>query len=108
MYPQQESEKIVVTLIIDYHGLRENDTYENVKMPEGSTVLDILENKTDVITEGTQHQKRVVSINGILQNPNANLGWVYTINREYIDVCADAKSLNDGDIVKWTLVVYEL
>ncbi len=108
MCPRQESEKIVVTLIIDYRDLRENDTYGNITMPEGSTVLDILENKTDVITEGIQHQKIVVSINGILQNLNANLWWVYTINREYIDVCADAKSLNDGDIVKWTLVVYEL
>jgi hypothetical protein len=106
MCPQQESEKIMVTLIIDYHGLRENDTYENVKMPERSTVLDLLKKKIDVIAEGIQYQKMVVSINGISQDPNANLWWVYTINGEYVEVCADAKPLNDGDIVKWTLILY--
>jgi len=103
MCPPQESEKIVVTLIIDYHSLRGNDTYENVKMPEGSTVLDILENKTDV---ATRHEKMIVSINGISQDSNANLWWVYTVNGEYVEVCADAKPLNKEDIVKWSLILY--
>jgi len=91
---------------IDYHGLRGNDTYENVKMPEGSTVLDLLKKKIDVVAEGTRHKKMVVSINGISQDSNANLWWVYTVNGECVDVCADTKPLNDGDVVKWSLIIY--
>lgn len=73
MCSQQESKKTAVTLIIDYHGLRKHTTYKNVTMPEGSTALDLLENKTDVIAEGTRYRKMIISINGISQDPNANL-----------------------------------
>jgi len=105
MCSRQESKKVAVTLIIDYHGLREHTTYKNVTMPEGSTVLDLLKKKIDVVAEGIQYQKMVVSINGISQDPNANLWWVYTINGEYVDVCADEKLLNNNDVVKWVLKV---
>jgi len=106
MCSQQESKKVAVTLIIDYHGLRGNETYENVKIPEGSTVLDLLQKKTEVITEGIQYQKMVVSINGISQDPNANLWWVYTVNGKYVDLCADEKLLNNNDVVKWVLITW--
>lgn len=102
---KQESKKAAVTLIIDYHGLRKHTTYKNVTMPEGSTVLDLLQKKTDVITEGRKHHKMVVSINGISQDPSANLWWIYTINGKYVDLCADEKLLNDNDVVKWFLKV---
>jgi hypothetical protein len=105
-YYQQESERATVTLIIDYHSLKENDTYENVRMTEGSTVLDLLEKKTDVITEDTEYGKMVVSINGISQDANANLWWTYTINGEYAALGAEAQVLNDGDVIQWTLTAF--
>jgi len=105
-YYQQESEKATVTLIIDYHSLKENDTYENVRMTEGSTVLDLLEKKTDAITENTEYGKMVVSINGISQDASANLWWTYTINGEYAALGAETQVLNDGDVIQWTLTAF--
>ncbi len=102
-YTQRDSDKATVTLIIDFNGFGENVTYENVKMPESSTVLDLLNNKTDLQTEDTSFGKMVVSINDVAQDADSNLWWTYTINDEYAAAGAEVQLLNDGDIIKWTL-----
>ncbi|MHC1604521.1 MAG: DUF4430 domain-containing protein [Candidatus Methanofastidiosia archaeon] len=106
MYYQQQSEKATVTLIIDYNGLKEIDTYEDVKMSEGATVLELLEKKTEVGTEDTEYGKMIVSINGIAQDPNSNLWWTYTINGEYAAAGAETQLLSDGDTIQWTLTAF--
>lgn len=69
-------------------------------------MLDLLEKKTDVITEDTEYGKMVVSINGISQDASANLWWAYTINGEYAALGAEAQVLNDGDVIQWTLTEF--
>jgi hypothetical protein len=99
----QTGDQATATLVIDYHGLREKDTYENIKMPEESTVLDLLKKKADVTTEQTEYGKMIVSINGISQDADANLWWTYTINGEYASLGAEAQQLSDGDVIQWSL-----
>jgi len=103
MYTQQDSAAATVTLIVEYNGLKEAETFEDVGMPENSTVLDLLMEKTDVVTEDSDYGKMVISINDIAQDAGENLWWTYTMNGEYASAGAEAQLLSDGDVVKWTL-----
>lgn len=103
MYTQQESAAATVTLVIEYNGLKEAETFEDVGMPEDSTVMDLLNEKTDVVTEDSDYGKMVVSINGVAHDANENLWWTYTLNGEYASAGAETQLLSDGDVVKWTL-----
>lgn len=99
----RNSENATVTLIIDYGTLKEKDVYENVKMPENSTVLDLLRKVTDVVTEETQYGKMVVSINGVSQDKDKGLWWTYTVNGKIAETGAETKLLHDGDVIQWSL-----
>jgi len=103
MYTQQDSAAATVTLIVEYNGLKEAETFEDVGMPEDSTVLDLLMEKTDVVTEDSDYGKMVISINDIAQDAGENLWWTYTMNGEYASAGAEAQLLSEGDVVKWTL-----
>ena len=99
----RNSENATVTLIIDYGTLKEKDVYEDVKMPENSTVLDLLRKVTDVGTEETQYGKMVVSINGVSQDKDKGLWWTYTVNGKIAETGAETKLLHDGDVIQWSL-----
>ena len=99
----RNSESATVTLIIDYGTLKEKDVYENVKMPENSTVLDLLRKVTDVVTEETQYGKMIVSINGVSQDKDKGLWWTYTVNGKIAETGAETKLLHDGDVIQWSL-----
>lgn len=99
----RNSENATVTLIIDYGTLKEKDVYEDVKMPENSTVLDLLRKVTDVVTEETQYGKMVVSINGVSQDKDKGLWWTYTVNGKIAETGAETKLLHDGDVIQWSL-----
>lgn len=103
MYTQQDSAAATVTLIVEYNGLKEAETFEDVGMPEDSTVLDLLMEKTDVVTEDSDYGKMVISINDIAQDAGEKLWWTYTMNGEYASAGAEAQLLSEGDVVKWTL-----
>ena len=102
----RNSENATVTLIIDYGTLKEKDVYEDVKMPENSTVLDLLRKVTDVGTEETQYGKMVVSINGVSQDKDKSLWWTYTVNGKIAETGAETKLLNDGDVIQWSLIKF--
>ena len=99
----RNSENATVTLITDYGTLKEKDVYEDVKMPENSTVLDLLRKVTDVGTEETQYGKMVVSINGVSQDKDKGLWWTYTVNGKIAETGAETKLLHDGDVIQWSL-----
>ena len=99
----RNSENATVTLIIDYGTLKEKDVYEDVKMPENSTVLDLLRKVTDVVTEETQYGKMIVSINGVSQDKDKGLWWTYTVNGKIAETGAETKLLHDGDVIQWSL-----
>ncbi|MEA1993817.1 MAG: DUF4430 domain-containing protein [Euryarchaeota archaeon] len=106
MYSQQETERATVRLVIEYNEQKDADTYEDLEMPEGSTVLDLLEKETDLQTKDTEYGKMIVSINGVSQDKNKGLWWIYTVNGEQVSMGAEGKKLSDGDVVQWTLTKY--
>ena len=106
VYYQEQSKKTTVTLAMDYHMLRSPERYDDIGMPENATVLDLLRETTEVVTKETRYGKMIISINGISQDPDRNLWWIYTVNGEVATAGAETQLLSDGDVIQWKLTEY--
>jgi len=106
---QQVEEEISVSLMLDF-GNGQVMTQGEVKLAEGSTVLDLLEKVT---TENNfELQSRdygemgafVEAIGGIENDASSDRFWQYWVNNEYAQVGVSAYKLVDGDVVEWKFI----
>ena len=104
---ESSANDISIMMSIDFPGDSEKADIENVSVSaeEGSSVLDILikyadENNIKVITDDTNGNPYVTSIDGISETDNS--GWTYELNDEMVMEAADQCIVNDGDEIDWS------
>lgn len=100
---QDEPGEIHVTLILQ-DGVAEKEI--TVTLSEGASVLDLLEKATRVEYKESASGVFVESINGIRNDAEKNLWWVYYINEISASVSCDKYRLEEGDVVRWTLTQF--
>lgn len=108
-----------VSVLIDISAVEENylgalsaGTLAVVEIPENGTVMDALKaycekSNLELSLDGTGSDAFVTGIGDIYMGDFAEVdGWVYTVNGEEIWEGADVHTLNDGDNVVWSFMVW--
>lgn len=95
--------QVTVNIVFPDDADKENVS-EAVGMPEGSTVLDALEEvDSSIVVSDSQYGPFVEEIGGVANGSRgASSGWTYTVNGEYATDSAGDHKLAEGDVVEWT------
>ncbi len=77
---------------------------ETLTLPEGSTVLDALEQvDPSIVVTDSEYGPFVEEIGGVANGSHgSSSGWVYTVNGEFASDSAGEHALAEGDVVEWT------
>lgn len=97
--------KITVVLNIDFPddcGIEDIDDLK-LAVPDGSSVLDILEiwagDENTVTLDPSSENPYVTGINGI--SAGGSTGWIYEVNEEMVMDPADEYKVKNGDEISW-------
>jgi len=100
----QTSQKTIhVKLIIDSG---QEKVEKEVELKEGATVLDLLQVASDVKYKESAWGIFVESINGVANDSQKNLWWIFYVNDVSASVSCDKYILKEGDVVLWKLMQF--
>lgn len=86
---------------VDTSSETNNDTTVSYNGKNGSTALELLQSRADVVTSGTGENAFVTSINGKV--PNEKQYWAFYINDKAATVGAGSYVTKDSDTILWKL-----
>lgn len=75
------------------------------KGKNGSTALELLEEKAEIKTNGTGKNAFVTTINGVTAD-SASQYWAFDVNNKAATVGAGSYITKDGDTITWTLTTF--
>lgn len=96
---------INVAITIDYpDGTDLTDVEADVTVPEGATVLDVLNTYAEAndleVSMGNSSSMTYVEVIGGVE-PSGMEGWVFDVNGEMIMEASDKYEVSEGDTVNW-------
>ena len=98
---EQNEEMIVVTITKDKGA--EEITEKEIPVKEGALLLDVMKENFEIEEENTF----ITSIDGIAQDVDAGIGWIYSVNGETASVGAAEYELTAGEEVNFDLQAWE-
>ncbi len=111
--PVQAGLDISVNLMLDF-GNGQVMTYNEVKLPNDSTVFDLLKKVTAENNLKLQSKDYgelgvfIESINDIENEISGNRFWQYWVNNEYAKIGASSFKLDGGDMVEWKYIMGQI
>ena len=76
---------------------------EEFSFQPGDTLQEVMLEELDIDMDGAF----LTAIEGVSQEPDKNLWWVFTANDEVVNVGAADYALKDDDKITWTLTSFE-
>ncbi len=96
---------ISVFLALDYEGDGVIDRAPHYEMANGSTVLDLLNQSTELTTEQAEWGTLVVGIDGTVADwEDEQSWWMFQVDGKQSDVSVEKYTLENGDIVSMSFV----
>lgn len=96
---QAQSQKDVVTVVVDYGGLQPERIIE-VRWQEGYTAMRALQHAARIETYALGNYVFVTSIDGV-KGERGVKGWYYTLNGNAATALAIHAQVQSGDVIRW-------
>lgn len=107
-YTEISESMLQIKIIIDYNN-ETIETYHEIYLIDGATVLDALRAVANVdATYWEAYDAFLInSVNGVVNNAeNNNRWWVFSVNGEHAQVSAEKFKLSESDVVEWIYYQY--